>query len=589
MKRIYIYFILMLVVFPLWADEPYFYDGRGEKVTLSVRKDKVLLKYDSKSDAKTLQKQVAAKEIKLLREDMAVVDIDTTKAQLSAIRKISGVSQAAYMLESKGGTLKCPTGRLYVRCKKGLSIDSILDIASVSKKLISKEIYDINAQIYIVAFDEKPEDRLSTAAQLYETGLCKFVEPSFLVLNTPEPITPQNIARGATTLPSNTTDYYPLQWGLKNTAQFPIDGMRVGCDIDIEPAWEITKGSNTIKIAVVDNGVQLDHPDLVNNLLPGFNAMGDQSGDGSPYSYDTSHGTACAGVIAAADNGIGVVGVAPNCKIIPIKTYSRIYFYSEEIKEGLRYAWAEAKADIISCSWSDDEYDSLVDNEINNAITYGRDGKGCIVVCAAGNQGQPQVRFPASLSSTIAVGAITPCGRRKIPEGCNNGDGGAGYSNYGTGLDVVAPGVSIYTTDLGGGIAPDFLDTSAACPFVSGIAALVLSVDPLLTYQEVKEIICLTANYETLTSTGSLSSDFGNGLAKASGAVALAQTFCERREYKNRTITTNTTVSDDDCIIEVQNVTVTNNAKLTLDAQREIEISGGLEVTLGSELELMPE
>ena len=81
----------------------------------------------------------------------------------------------------------------------------------------------------------------------------------------------------------------------------------------------------------------------------------------------------------------------------------------------------------------------------------------------------------------------------------------------------------------------------------------------------------------------------GYGLVRADNAVALAQTFCERREYKNGAITTNTTVSDNDCIIEVQNFTVTNNAKLTLDARREIEITSGFEVTLGSELELMPE
>ena len=591
-KNIYLLFVLTLAVLPLWADEPYFYDGRGEKVTFSVRKDKVLLKYDSKSGAETLQEQIAAKEMKLLRQDMAIADIDTAKVQLSAIRKISGVSDAGYMLENKSGMLMSPTGKLFIRCREGLSIDRMLEIAGVSKKVILKELHNENAQIYAITFDEKPEDRLSIAARLYETGLCEFVEPSFLVVNTLEPTIRQNIARSATVLPLDTTDYYPMQWGLKNTAQFPIDGMRAGCDINIEPAWAITKGASTIKIAVVDNGVQLDHPDLAGNLLPGYDAMGNQSGDGSPYDIDTSHGTACAGIIAAVDNGVGVVGVAPNCKIIPVKIYDIFQFFPEDIEAGLRYAWSVANADIISCSWSGDEtntyFSSLIAAQIDNAAVYGRDGKGCVVVCAAGNQGNSQVRFPSSLSSTIAVGAISPCGERKTPSACNNGYGGSGNSNYGTGLDVVAPGVSIYTTDLGGSIDSLFRDTSAACPFVSGIAALVLSVDPLLTSQEVREIICSTASYAELSSYGSLSWNFGNGLVKASGAVSLAQTYC-KREYINQTITTNTTVSDNDCTIKVQNVTVTNNAKLTLDARREIEVADSFEVTLGSELELMPE
>ena len=82
MKKIYIFLILILMAFPMWAEDPYFYDGRGEKVTLSVRKDKVLLKYDSKGDAKTLQRKVGANGIKLLREDMAVADIDTTRSEI---------------------------------------------------------------------------------------------------------------------------------------------------------------------------------------------------------------------------------------------------------------------------------------------------------------------------------------------------------------------------------------------------------------------------------------------------------------------------------------------------------------------------
>ena len=161
----------------------------------------------------------------------------------------------------------------------------------------------------------------------------------------------------------------------------------------------------------------------------------------------------------------------------------------------------------------------------------------------------------------------------------------------------MAPGSTIWTTGLNGGYI-NLDGTSFACPFVSGIAALVLSVDPLLTQQEVRYIIesrtwkiapYLGSYQLTAGRPHTWNQYMGYGLVQADNAVALAQTFCEKREYKNRAVTTNTTVSDGDCIIEVQNVTVANSAKLTLDAQREIEITDSFEVTLGSELELMAE
>ena len=582
--------LLALVVFPMWADKPFFYDKTGEKIIYSVRKDKVLLKYNSTNDARSLQSNVVAKELTLLPENRMIADVDTTQAQLRAIRETPGISDAGYMLQYRegDGQLIYPTEKLFICHKEGESIDRILEIAGLSEKVLSIERFTEYSPLYIVQLDEPIENMMDIGNRTYETGLCEFAVPSFMrIPEFLEPIVSQNMAQ-STTIVANTTDYYPMQWGLKNTAQFQIDRMIAGCDIDVEPAWEITKGNSSIKIAVVDNGVQLDHPELVDNLLQGYNGISDYMGQGAGAPYDkddTAHGTNCAGVIAAVDNGVGVIGVAPNCKIIPIKAYSEFVGYDATYANGLRYAWKTGKADVVCCSWfiAPNALNPAVELAIDCLVVHGRNGKGSVVVCAAGNNAEYQVLFPASHPATIAVGAISPCGERKTPTSCCVGSGGFGVSAYGEGLDVVAPGINIYTTGLGGNIETNFMDTSAACPFVAGIAALVLSVDPSLTYEEVRTIIRSTAvDPITQQPYSVLSEEFGYGLAKAGAAVSLAAS--QLTYIVDRTVTADTVVSNR-CVF-VQNATVTNNAKLTIDAQQYVEINGPFEVELGSELEL---
>ena len=133
------------------------------------------------------------------------------------------------------------------------------------------------------------------------------------------------------------------------------------------------------------------------------------------------------------------------------------------------------------------------------AISNGRNGLGCVIVFAAGNNNNSTVSYPANaIADIVAVGALSPCGERKNPSSC---DGETNWgSNYGTALDVMAPGVLIPTTDISGSAGYSsgdyfnrFNGTSSACPHVAGIAALVLSVNPSLTQKEVVTIIEKTA------------------------------------------------------------------------------------------------
>ncbi len=310
-------------------------------------------------------------------------------------------------------------------------------------------------------------DALQTANLLFETGLFEFAEPNFIWLN------------------AELTDdyYYDDQWNLKNTVS---NGGLLNTDINIEPAWIFTKGSSSVRIAVIDCGVYDYHPDLEGNVLQGYDATGTypQYG-GIPINPGDDHGTAVAGVIAALQNNTeGISGVAPNCKIVPVRAGTANDYSSEHIANGINWVVNDgnSRAEVINISLgSDGGSTSPVTNAINKALNNGRGGKGCVVVAASGENGTSHVWFPASMSGVIAVGAINRGGTRYSG------------SSYGSGLDVVAPGADITTTWKVRSYAEAY-GASVAAPHVSGIAALLLSMNPNLTQKQVANIITSTAS-----------------------------------------------------------------------------------------------
>ncbi|MDR1562578.1 MAG: S8 family serine peptidase [Dysgonamonadaceae bacterium] len=493
------------------------------------------------------------------------------------------------MLEYSDGTLMSPTDKIFVKCGEGKTIEKVLEQAKVSHIVRSVSLFNKNHSIYQLTVRSDLYNVMDIAVTLYQSGLCEFAEPSFLRL----------------LKPANSNPYYPNQWGFKNTGQHSGEA---GCDINVEPAWNITSGSGNIKVAIIDEGVDLTHPDLYANLLPGYDATDAACGgaNGSPCGND-AHGTACAGIVAAIDNTIGVIGVAPSCKIIPVRiAYSDPWGWwvttDAEIADGLHYAWATAGADILSNSWGGGSSSAVINTEIQDAFSYGRNGKGCVIAFSSGNGNNPSVSYPAnSNSNIIAVGAISPCCERKSLTSC---DGESGWgSNYGTQLDVVAPGVFIPTTDIHGSAGYssgdyilNFNGTSSACPHVAGVAALVLSVNPSLTQVQVQQIIESTAQkvrpdlytYSTTSGhpNGTWNNQMGYGLVDAYAAV---QAACAIPVYfTNQTVTTNTTVSS--CgDIQLGNDVITNSAKLTLEPGGNVVIEEGagiLKIEEGSVFEI---
>ena len=171
-------------------------------------------------------------------------------------------------------------------------------------------------------------------------------------------------------------------------------------------------------------GVELTHPDLVGNLILGYDAVdanvGGTNGSNMTGNY---HGTSCAGIIGAMDNSIGVKGIANKSKIIPIRIgynsgqTAMMTTFSSWIIDGINQAWSNLGADVLSCSWSGG-FNSGIVSEIFYATDCGRNGKGCVVVFSAGNGNQDGVSFPSNLYNVISVGAISKCGERVTPDSC---------------------------------------------------------------------------------------------------------------------------------------------------------------------------
>lgn len=237
--------------------------------------------------------------------------------------------------------------------------------------------------------------------------------------------------------------------------------------VGLSKAWDITLGSPNVVIAVVDSGVDLEHPDLKANLVPGFNALN----EGQSPQDDNEHGTHAAGIAGAVgDNGVGVTGACPRCKIMPVKVLD-----SEGGGTGFGVAagvvWAvDNGAQIINLSLGGKESDPTMERAIKYALS-----RNAVVVVAAGNDNTDAKMYPAALPGVISVGSVDKNRNR------------SSFSNYGTWVSVMAPGSDILSTIPTSMGEYTYMDgTSMAAPLVAGIVGLMKSRFPQLTPAQVK-------------------------------------------------------------------------------------------------------
>ncbi|GKU83524.1 S8 family serine peptidase [Niallia sp. NCCP-28] len=279
------------------------------------------------------------------------------------------------------------------------------------------------------------EDLKTLADTLLKKKEIEFVEPNY------------KIKASYTPKDSN----YNKQWYLKK--------------INTEKAWNTTKGSSAITIAVLDAGMQTGHPEFKGRITNPYNAV-----TGGNSLTPSSHGTHVAGILAAANDNKGTVGVAPNVNIMPVDIFDGEFADTYDEATGLIYA-ADKGANIINMSFGSKYYAYAEAYAIQYAAS-----KGVVLIAAAGNDASSKNYYPAGYDSVISVAAT------------DESDHSSYYSNYGSSIDISAPGDDIYST------VPNnkygyMSGTSMATPIVSGTAALVLSKNPLLSATDVKNIL----------------------------------------------------------------------------------------------------
>lgn len=280
---------------------------------------------------------------------------------------------------------------------------------------------------------------------------------------------------------------FPSAWHLENTGQsvYGVAGVP-GADVRARAAWSVarTVPSATVTVAVLDTGVSLSHPDVGTALVPGRNFLSSTA----PLAYDDasnlSHGTYCAGIIAATlNNSIGVAGAAPPARVMPVKMLTSSRTGTQTTCSSAVIWAADQGAGVISMSlgWGAPSSTGV----LGAALVYAAARE--VVVCASvGNTPGASVSYPASDPLVIAVG------------GTDNRDRGFTGGTTGPEMSLSAPAVGVVTTcddSVGGADSYTVVDgTSMACPVVAAGSALVRSINPLLTAPQVRSMLESTAD-----------------------------------------------------------------------------------------------
>ena len=529
------------------ADRPFYY-YEGTPVYLEADPTTIIVSTRDASPAQAARSALGAFAGVRVSDDVATLAVPghrvlkvvgATRANVDSLavslRKDSRFDFAAPAFSAVvGGQQVWLVNQLDVQFKTGVTSAQIAQaITTAGARIIRTPKPDSGFLAYRLAY-APGRDPLKVSQDLDRNPIVEWADPDRISAQAP------------TYVPSD--PFYGQQFHLRNTQY--VNGVSV--DINVEPAWDLTLGSHSIRVTVIDDGVDILHTnsgggyagDLIGPFsgAQGYDLMAAvATGDTQwyPFGSDT-HGTSVAGIIAATqDNGVGGSGIAPNVTLNAIRIFRRVYppensagtqrATEAQIGDAINYAWQGMQSDVINNSWGGGMPSNAITGAINNALSMGRAGKGTVVVFSAGNPSARQsgvigsVAYPANLSSTrnvISVGAIDRYGNA------------ADYTPNGV-IDVVAPSGQftgycmgeIVTNDRygtpgcndGPGGAADFTSsfsgTSAAAPQVSGVAALMLSRSPALTAAQVKAKLRSSANPWGATTT------FGAGKLNAFSAL----------------------------------------------------------------------
>jgi subtilisin family serine protease len=443
-----------------------------------------------------------------LQEQVTRAGFDSTYADLRADPAVEFVGTV--VLVEPGNTPMVLTDEIVVKFIEGVPQDSVNELYSRYNLEVVRGSEARPGRFVLRVADGSARNVLDAANALYESGLVEYAHPNFYA----------KTVRRSSAQPFFPNDpRFNDQWHLNNTGQ---NGGSVDADIDAPEAWDHALGAANIIIAVLDDGIQWNHPDLTGNVVAGgrdFTANPPDN-DPSPGGADNdNHGTTASGVAAAVgNNNVGVSGVCPECGLLPIRMFGgSLIDHADAFDYVANTAW------VISNSWGYDigvpATDDVVD-AINNASVNGRGGLGAVVLFAMTNLNVDNCVQPTPDISALAnVIAVSRSNRWDQIDG----------AGFGPCMDVIAPGRDIWTTDRTGNngyVNGDYvakLGTSYSTPLTAGIAGLLLDINPNLTREQVQAIIeetaekidAANANYDA----NGFSNTAGHGRVNAHRAV----------------------------------------------------------------------
>lgn len=442
------------------------------------------------------------------------------------------------------------TDKFIVQFKPNVTKDQIDKLNEENNvKIIEPLGYAENGYILQAKTEDDPINVIHVANTYYKSGLTVFSHPNFIRERHLSSITEESWEENSVITENPTTEsFLSQQWHLQ-TAK-------------VIEAWEITKGNPNVKIAIADDGVAIDHPEFRDKVVYQYDFENDEADGrpkvlgndvctprfrGDPGPFDDCHGTACAGVATAV--GVKAYGAAPKCSLMAVRTPKWLGMATEA---KMFQELADNGADVISCSWgpgprkTEDHPEGIkfpVAPNVRKALEYcttkGRNGKGTVILFAAGNyQEDTSLNGYTANPNVMAIAAS------------NSDEERSSYSNSGKEVWVCAPSSDrgmkgIFTTDIPradgynrgnpangddkGDYTNSFGGTSSSTPLVAGITALMLSVNPSLSWKQVRDILARTADKIGDSDTyrnaplGKHSKDYGYGRVNALKAVEEAQ------------------------------------------------------------------